>query len=459
MSEYATVNPATGERIAEFTEATDVEIAAAVDAADAAYRSWRTVPVAERAEVLRAIGALWRKRSDELAPILALEMGKPVKQGAGEIGLCANIFDYYADRGADFLADQELESIGGISALVRTEPIGALLGIMPWNYPFYQVARFAAPNLMLGNTILLKHAPNCPQSALAIAELFAEAGLPDGAYTNLFATHAQVADIIADPRIAGVSVTGSERAGSAIGEIAGRNLKKFVLELGGSDPFLVLDAANLDRTVKAAVGNRVLNGGQMCTASKRFIVVDDVYDDFLAGFSAAMGAVTPADPSEPSTFLGPLSSSAAVDLLTEQVRDAVDKGATVEVGGQPIERPGAWFQPTVLTGVTPAMRAYREELFGPVAVVYRVSSEQEAIDLANESPYGLAGSVYTDDDEQGQRVADALEVGMAWVNGTSRSEAPWPFGGVKRSGVGRELGVLGFNEFANKKLIGTRQRR
>lgn len=458
MSEYATVNPATGERIAEFAEATDTEVAAAVSAADAAYRSWRTVPTAERAEVMRAIAAQWRKRSDDLAPILALEMGKPVRQGAGEIALCANIFDYYAERGADFLADQQLESIGSFAATVRTEPIGPLLGIMPWNYPFYQVTRFAAPNLMLGNTILLKHAPNCPQSALAIAELFTEAGLPDGGYVNLFATHRQVAGIIADPRVPGVSLTGSERAGAAVGETAGRNLKKFVLELGGSDPFIVLDAAGLDRTVKAAVGNRVLNGGQMCTASKRFIVVDEVYDEFLARFSAAMGAVVPGDPSEPSTFLGPLSSTGAVDLLTEQVRDAVDQGATVEVGGRPIDRPGAWFEPTVLTGVTPRMRAYREELFGPVAVVHRVSSEQEAIDLANESPYGLAGSVYTDDDEQGRRVADALEVGMAWINGTSRSEPPWPFGGVKRSGVGRELGVLGFNEFANKKLIGIRRR-
>lgn len=459
LSEYATVNPATGERVAQFAEATDADIGAALETADAAYRSWRAVPVAERAEVLRAIGALWRKRSDDLAPILALEMGKPVRQGAGEIALCANIFDYYAERGAGFLADQELESIGGYSALIRTEAIGPLLGIMPWNFPYYQVARFAAPNLMLGNTILLKHAPNCPQSALAIAELFAEAGLPDGSYTNLFATHRQVADIIADPRVPGVSVTGSERAGSAVGEVAGRNLKKFVLELGGSDPFIVLDAVNLDKTVKAAVGNRVLNGGQMCTASKRFIVLDEVYDDFLRSFTTAMGNVTPADPSEPSTVLGPLSSAAAVDLLTDQLRDAVDRGATVEVGGTPIDRPGAWFQPTVLTGVTPQMRAYREELFGPVAVVYRVSSEDAAIELANETPYGLAGAVFTDDDEQGRRVADAMEVGMAWINGTSRSEAPWPFGGVKRSGVGRELGVLGFNEFANKKLIGIRQRR
>jgi succinate-semialdehyde dehydrogenase/glutarate-semialdehyde dehydrogenase len=381
-------------------------------------------------------------------------MGKPITQARGEVGLCANIIEYYAENGSAFLDEEVLRIAGGGTAVVRTEPIGPLVGIMPWNYPYYQVVRFAAPNLMLGNTVLVKHASNCPQAALAIEALFVEAGLPQGVYVNVFADNAQVAKMISDPRVQGVSLTGSERAGAAVGEIAGRHMKKVVLELGGSDPFLVLDDSDLDATVAAAVNNRMTNGGQACTASKRFIVVDGVYERFLDAFTEAMRRIVPGDPSDPATAFGPLSSSGAVNELAEQVEDAVAKGARVLTGGRR-GKSDAFYEATVLIDVTSEMRAHSEELFGPVAVVYRVASEEEAITLANESPFGLGAAIFTSDPEQGRRVAERLEVGMAWINGTSKSAPDLPFGGVKRSGVGRELGRYGFDEFSNKKLIRT----
>jgi succinate-semialdehyde dehydrogenase/glutarate-semialdehyde dehydrogenase len=326
---------------------------------------------------------------------------------------------------------------------------------MPWNYPYYQVARFAAPNLMLGNTILLKHARNCPESALAIQEIFDDAGLPPGVYQNLFATNGQIADLIADPRVQGVSLTGSERAGAAVAEVAGRNLKKFVLELGGSDPFIVLATDDLDATVRDAVGGRMSNAGQACTASKRFIVVEELYEAFVEKFTARMAAIVPGDPLDRATRFGPVSSRAAAEELIGQVRDAVDKGATLRTGGELLDGPGAFVQPTVLTDVTPQMRAYSEELFGPVAVVYRVRDADEAVELANSSPYGLGGSVYSPDVSAAQALADRLETGMVFINAVADSQEDLPFGGVKRSGVGRELGRFGMEEFVNKKLIRT----
>ncbi|MEV6140058.1 NAD-dependent succinate-semialdehyde dehydrogenase [Nocardia sp. NPDC051990] len=455
MSFYVTTNPVTGERVREFARATDDDIAAAIARSTQAYRQWRATATPRRADALRAVADLWRRRADELASILTMEMGKPITQAKGEVALCAKIFEYYADNGPVFLEDEVLDVAGGGTAVVRTEPIGPLVGIMPWNYPFYQVVRFAAPNLMLGNTVMIKHARNCPQSALAIEAMFVQAGFPGGVYANVFADNAQVAGMIADPRLQGVSLTGSERAGSAVGEIAGRHMKRFVLELGGSDPFLVLDDTDLDDAVAAAVNNRMTNAGQACTASKRFIVVDDVYDAFLHAFTSAMSQVVPGDPADPATVFGPLSSSAAVDELAEQVEDAVTKGARLLTGGQRSDAAGAFYEATVLVDVTPDMRAYHEELFGPVAVVYRVATEEAAIALANESPFGLGAAIFTSDPVQGRRVAEQLEVGMAWINGTSKSAPDLPFGGVKRSGVGRELGRYGFDEFSNKKLIRT----
>jgi succinate-semialdehyde dehydrogenase / glutarate-semialdehyde dehydrogenase len=377
-------------------------------------------------------------------------MGKPIEQAVGEVEFSAAIYDYYADNAASLLADEEIEPAeGGGTAVVRRSSYGLLLGIMPWNYPYYQVARFAAPNLAIGNTMLLKHAPQCPESAAAMEELFHEAGFPQDVYINIYATNDQIADVIADPRVRGVSLTGSERAGAAVAEIAGRNLKKVVLELGGSDPFILLSTDDLDAAVESAVGARLENSGQACNAAKRFIVVDDLYDAFLERFTAALTAVQPADPAAEGTTVGPLSSTAAAERLDEQVQRAVAQGAKLSGGG----RDGNFFSTGVLTGITPDNDAYREELFGPVASVYRVASEDEAVELANDTPFGLGSYVFTTDDEQALRVADRIEAGMVFVNAVGAEGAELPFGGVKRSGFGRELGRFGADEFVNKKLI------
>ena len=453
MSYYQTVNPATGTVEEEFETLRDEDVEQLLADADTAYRGWRRAPLASRREVGSRIAALFRERSEALAAILTTEMGKPIVQARGEVAICAAIFDYFADNAEKFLADEPLEIMGGGEAWVRTEPIGVLLGIMPWNFPYYQAARFIAPNLVLGNGIVLKHARNCPRAALAIVELLRDAGVPHGVYTNVFATNEQVADILADPRIQGVSLTGSERAGSAVGEIAGRHMKKYVLELGGSDPFIVVDPADMAATAKAAALGRMNNAGQVCTASKRFIVLDDVYDDFVTQFVSAVQEFTPGDPASESTTLGPLSSDTAADDLQQQLDEAVAAGATLLLDGGRVEGPGSYFAPAVLTDVTPAMRAYREELFGPVAIVYRVADFDEAIALANESPYGLAASIFGRDEHALQESAAALDYGMVWINGISRSAPDLPFGGVKRSGVGRELSRYGMYEFANKKLV------
>ncbi|MFD7297534.1 NAD-dependent succinate-semialdehyde dehydrogenase [Streptomyces sp. NPDC059897] len=453
MTAYKTVNPATGETLEEFPEATAKQIEAALADSHAAYQSWRTSPVETRSAVLRRVGEIYQERKDELARIISLEMGKPLAQAKGEVDIVTSIYEYYATQGPGFLADEELSVSGGGTATVRTAPLGSLLGIMPWNYPYYQVARFAAPNLMLGNTILLKHAPSCPQAALAMEQIFVDAGLPAGAYINVFATNDQVADIIADPRNQGVSLTGSERAGSAVAEIAGRNLKKCVLELGGSDAFILLDTEDVAKTARKAAGGRLGNAGQACNSPKRFLVQEGLYEDFVRELTASVARVEAGDPLEPDTKFGPLSSRAAADQLLEQIKDAVDKGATLHTGGARGEGPGAYVQPTVLTGITPEMRAYTEELFGPVAVVYPVADEDAAVELANSSPYGLGGAVWSGDVERAKRVADQLDTGMVWINGFAGTQADLPFGGVKRSGIGRELGKYGMAEFANKKLI------
>ena len=453
MCAYQVLNPATGQTEASYDRATDDEVRDAIGRADAAYRSWRETSVDERVAIIRRVADLYTERADELAGIIAREMGKPVRQGLGEIRISSDIYRYYADNGPAFLAEEELTVASGGSAVVRNAPIGVLLGIMPWNYPYYQVARFAAPNLILGNTILLKHASSCPESALAMEQIFHDAGLPRDAYINLFASSSQVPDIIADPRVQGVSLTGSEKAGSAVGEVAGRHLKKAVLELGGSDPFLVLDTDNIDLLVSQAVAGRMSNGGQACNSPKRFIVVDDLYDEFVEKVSAKIARIEPGDPTDPGTRFGPLSSQGAVDEIVELVEDARSKGANIRVGGHRLDREGAWMQPTVITDVTPEMRLYREEAFGPVATIYRVSDVDEAVRLANDSPYGLGSAVFTQDPQLASDVADRLETGMVYVNAPGNSEPDVPFGGVKLSGIGRELGRFGIDEFANKKLV------
>jgi len=458
MTLYAVTNPATGETVKEYPTATDVEIQTALQRTDSAFRQWTRSPLEERVKLLNRVAELYAERRDELAAIITREMGKPIRQAGFEVDIVVSIYRYYAENGPKFLEDEELDVVAGGKAVVRKEGLGVLLGIMPWNYPYYQVARFAAPNLMNGNTILLKHAPQCPESALAMEQIFKDAGAPEGSYVNVFATNEQVADIIADPRVQGVSLTGSERAGAAVAEIAGRNLKKVVLELGGSDPFLLLDTKDLDKSVKTAVFGRMTNGGQACNASKRFVVMEDIYNEFVEKFSSAFAAITPGDPTNPKTYLGPLSSQAAADNLAKQVDSAVAEGAVVRTGGGKVSDDSAFFQPTVLTGVTPDMAAFREELFGPVAMVFKATSEDEAIRLANDTPFGLGASIHTNDDEKAQRIAEQIEAGMVYINEPGGTAAELPFGGVKRSGVGRELGKYGMDEFVNKKLVRTSAR-
>ena len=451
MSDYAVTNPATGELVKAYLTIGDAELADAIATADRAHREWsRTATIEERAALVRRVGELHLERRGELAEIIVREMGKPVDQALGEVDFCSAIYQYYADNASTLLADEPIGlSEGDGSAFVRRSSVGVILGIMPWNYPYYQVARFAGPNLVVGNTILLKHAPQCPESAAAMQTVYHDAGFPKGAYTNIYATNDQIAEVIADPRVQGVSVTGSERAGAAVAEIAGRNLKKVVLELGGSDPFVLLSTDDLDGVVESAVTARLENAGQACNGAKRFVVASDLYEPFVSKLTEALTAIEPGDPSLPDSAMGPLSSATAADRLEDQLRRAVTGGATL-VGGT---RDGNFVAPGVLTGVTPDNRVHREELFGPVAIVYRVDSEDEAVAVANDTPYGLGSFVFTTDPDQALRVADRIEAGMVFVNVVGADAAELPFGGVKRSGFGRELGRYATEEFVNRKMI------
>ncbi|WP_019182202.1 NAD-dependent succinate-semialdehyde dehydrogenase [Microbacterium yannicii] len=450
MSDYAVVNPATGETLATYPTMADDAVEPAIARADAAYRTWRDVPVAERAARVRRVAELHRERRDELGAIIVREMGKPLSAALAEVDFAADITEYYADNAEKVTADQPIDILGEGSAVIRRTPLGVLLGIMPWNFPYYQVARFAAPNVVVGNTILLKHAPQCPESAAAIEKMYADAGVGDGVYTNVYASNDQAATIIADRRVQGVSVTGSERAGSAVAALAGQHLKKVALELGGSDPFIVLSTDDLDATVAAAVEARMDNNGQSCNAPKRFIVQENLYQDFLEKFTTAMSESKMGDPFAEDTVLGPLSSVAAAERLQEQVDRAVAQGARLVAGGT---REGAFYEPTVLTDVTPEMDVYREELFGPAGVVYKVADEDEAIKIANDTTFGLGSYVYTTDPEQAERIANKIDAGMVYVNIVLADSPELPFGGVKRSGTSREMGLLAADEFVNKKLI------
>ncbi|HEX5929660.1 MAG TPA: NAD-dependent succinate-semialdehyde dehydrogenase [Solirubrobacterales bacterium] len=452
MSSYAVVNPATGETVREYPEIGDDELRAAIGRADEASRTWPgSTSVADRAALVRRVGELHSERRQELAEIIVREMGKPIEQALGEVDFAAEIYGFYAERAEELLADEPIELLGGEgTAVIRRSPFGVLLGIMPWNFPYYQVARFAGPNLAIGNTILLKHAPQCPESAEAMQRMFDDAGFPEGTYENIYATNEQIEWAIADPRVRGVSVTGSERAGAAVAAVAGRNLKKVVLELGGSDPFILLGAEDLDAAAQQAAEARLDNTGQSCNAAKRFIVVDELYDEFLEKFREKLEASKPGDPTAEETAMGPLSSQTAADRLEDQVKRAIANGAEVLTGGK---RDGNFFEPTILTGIEPGDEASQEEFFGPVAQVYRVGSEDEAVELANQTPFGLGSYVMTTDAEQGKRVADRLEAGMVYVNLVLADSPELPFGGFKRSGFGRELGRYGADEFVNKKLI------
>ncbi|WP_309065484.1 NAD-dependent succinate-semialdehyde dehydrogenase [Microbacterium sp.] len=451
MTDYAVVNPATGTTEAAYDTFTDEQIEQAVAAADAAHRGWsRSSTVAERAALVRRMAELHRERRETLADIFVREMGKTREAALGEADFAADIAEYYADQAEAIMKDQPIDIVGEGTAVIRKSSLGPLVGIMPWNFPAYQIVRFAAPNLIVGNTILLKPAPQCPESSTAIAEIYRDAGFPDGAYQNVLATNEQIAAMIADPRVAGVSLTGSERAGAAVAEVAGRNLKKVALELGGSDPFIVLSTDDLDATVQAGVDARLDNNGQACNGAKRFIIVDELYDAFVEKFTAKMAEARPSDPMQEDTVLGPVSSEAAAQRLQEQIDQAVGQGATLLTGGK---RQGAFFEPTVLADVTRDMNVYHEELFGPAAVVYRVADEDAAVELANDTTFGLGSYVFTTDPEQAERVANRLEAGMVYVNCVLADSPELPFGGIKRSGTARELGHLAADEFVNKKLI------
>ena len=453
---YATVNPYTGATEQEFPFLDTAEVDGVVERAHAAFQDWRRRPVEARAGVVARAADLMDEGRDELAALITREMGKRRDEAVGELKLCSTILRYYAEKGPGFLEATPIDVMSGKGdAVVETEPVGVLLAIEPWNYPFYQVVRVAGPNLVLGNTIILKHAENVPQCALAIERLFADAGAPDGVVTNVFLRIPDVERVVAHRHVQGVTLTGSERAGASVAEIAGRHLKKSVLELGGSDPFIVLDAEDLGATVRAATTGRMQNTGQACTAAKRLIVTEELYDDFVAGLRQAFTSFSPGDPADPATTLAPLSSERAARDLQAQIQDAIDKGATVVAGGRRPDLPGAFVEATILTDVTPEMRAYREELFGPAAVVYKVRDAEEAIELANDSDFGLGAAVFSGDLDRARSVAERLEAGMVWINQPTASSPELPFGGIKRSGYGRELSELGMFEFANRRLVRT----
>jgi succinate-semialdehyde dehydrogenase/glutarate-semialdehyde dehydrogenase len=450
---YSVTDPATGMLVEEIPNSTDEEVAAAIERVHRGYAAWRARPVAERAAIVLRAAELFAERADELAGIMTGEMGKRINEGRGEVGVVADIFRYYGERGPELLADEPLPIRGG-EAMLTKEPIGPLLGVMPWNFPCYQVARFVAPNLVLGNTILLKHASICPRSAVAIERLLRDAGVPEDVYVNVFASSRQVPGMLADPRLVGVSLTGSEQAGISVAAEAGRNLKKCVLELGGSDPLIVLDTDDLDETVKVVATARMRNCGQSCNAPKRMIVLGELYDEFVDRLAKRVTEYyVPGDPADPATTLPPLASIAAADEVAAQIRTAIREGATMRAGGHRVPGPGAYLEATVLTDVTPQMAAYHEEIFGPVVLVFRAETEEEAIALANDTPFGLGASVFGTDRERAVRVARRIEAGMVYLNKSGGSEADLPFGGIKRSGIGRELGPLGIEEFMNKKPI------
>ncbi len=450
---YISTNPFDGNVLQRFDEISDAQLQTKLADAQKCFQSWQQTTFKERQAIVARAAALMRERAGPLAKLISLEMGKLIAQAEGEVALSAAILDYYAEHAETFLAPEQLKTAKG-NAVVESAPIGVLLGVEPWNYPYYQIARFAGPNLMAGNVVMVKQASNVPQCALAFAEIMKDAGAPEGAYTNLFISKDQVAQVIDDVRVRGVALTGSEAAGAVVAARAGKNLKKTTLELGGSDAFIVLDDADMALALKHAVSGRMGNAGQACTASKRFIVVDAVADAFLDKFQAALSAFTPGDPLDKATKLGPLSSQDALDTLLGQVDEAVRHGAKVLMGGKRIEgQKGAFMQPTVLTDIAADNPAYSQEFFGPVALFFRVPDEAAAVKLANDSPFGLGGSVFSQNIERARGVARQIDTGMVFINSAAVSLPDLPFGGVKNSGYGRELSSAGIMEFVNRKLI------
>ena len=449
---YQSINPFDGKTVKTFTDVTDAELEAKLASAAECYGAWRQTSYKHRAKIVARAAAIMHDRADELARVLTIDMGKRIDEARGEVEFSAQILAYYATNAERFLAPLKLHPTIG-HAHVESSPLGVILCVEPWNFPYYQLARVAGPHLMAGNTLVVKHSSNVPQCALAFEEVLAQAGAPAGLYTNLFVTHEQSDRVVDDKRIKGVAFTGSFDAGRGIAARAAHNVKISSLELGGSDAFIVLEDAHLDLAVQWAVWGRMYNAGQTCCAAKRFIVVDSIADAFLAKFRAALAAFEPGDPLDEKTTLGPLSSESAVVGLLAQVDAAVANGAKVLLGGKRIDRPGSFMQPTILADIDPSNPAFRQEFFGPVALFFRVPDEASAIALANDSDFGLGGSVFTRDEARGASVASRVETGMMFVNNIAWSDPGLPFGGLKDSGYGRELGDMGIQVFVNKKLV------
>jgi acyl-CoA reductase-like NAD-dependent aldehyde dehydrogenase len=446
------VNPATGERIHTYDEHTPAAVAQILDGAVRAAQVWREQPLAARGARLKATAHVLRRRAPEFARLMTLEMGKPIAAAEGEVEKCAWACEHFADHAADYLAPRPVES-DARSSYVRYDPLGVVLAVMPWNFPFWQVIRCAAPALMAGNAVVLKHASNVPGCALAIAEAFEQAGLPPGTFATLLVPSSRAGELVTDSRIAAVSVTGSEPTGAAVAAAAGRSLKKTVLELGGSDAFVVLADADPERTAAEAAAARCINNGESCIAAKRFIVDAALADDFTRHLKSAMAAMTVGDPLDRATQIGPLARPDLVDVIEDQVARSVQMGARVITGGRRLERPGCFFPPTVLTDVVPGMPAFDEETFGPVAPVIRARDAAHAVELANRSRFGLGASIWTADPSRGEALAARIEAGSIFINGAVKSDPRLPFGGVKASGYGRELSAEGIREFTNVKTV------
>jgi succinate-semialdehyde dehydrogenase/glutarate-semialdehyde dehydrogenase len=449
---YQSFNPFDGKLIKSFNDINSAEYEAKLVNAQACFETWRHKSYAERAVVIAKAAELLHAQADAFARIMTLEMGKRISEARGEVEFSSRILAYYAKNAERFLAPVKLHPTHG-EGHMESSPLGVLFGVEPWNFPYYQLARIAGPHLMAGNTLVVKHAGIVPQCALAFEKLLLDAGAPIGLYTNLFISHEQCDSIVDDPRIKGVCLTGSVAAGKTIAARAGSNVKSSSMELGGSDAFIVLEDADLEHTIPWAVWGRMYNAGQTCCAAKRFIVVESIADKFLAKFQAALEAFKAGDPLDEATTLGPLSSEAALVQLLKQVENAVAHGAKLLTGGKRIARPGSYMQPSILTDIKPENPAFRDEFFGPVALFFRVKDEDAAIALANDSDFGLGGSVWTQDVARGKRVASRVETGMMFVNNIDWSDPELPFGGIKYSGYGRELGDMGIQEFVNKKLV------
>jgi len=451
---YQSFNPFDGKLIKGFEDINATEYESKLAQAQSCYETWRHKSYAERAVIIAKAATMLHDKADDFARIMTREMGKRIGEARGEVEFSSRILAYYAKNAERFLAPVKLNPTVG-EAHMESSPIGVIFGVEPWNFPYYQLARIAGPHLMAGNTLVVKHAGIVPQCALAFEKLLIDAGAPIGLYTNLFISHEQSNHVVDDPRIKGVCLTGSVAAGQSVASRAGKNLKVSSMELGGSDAFIVLEDADLEHTVKWAVWGRMYNTGQTCCAAKRFIVVEALADKFLAKFQAALENLKAGDPMDEETTLGPLSSEAALVQLVKQVDDAVAKGARLLMGGKRIDRPGSYMQPSILTNIKPENPAFRDEFFGPVALFFRVKDEDAAIALANDSDFGLGGSVWTKDIARGKRVASQVETGMMFINNIDWSDAELPFGGIKDSGYGRELGDMGIQQFVNKKLVRT----